>query len=209
MPPPVSSQSPRGLPWSSRRLALQAWFSWQLFRQNGRLVARVSVLERTLAGEAAPVAHAALEIGDPVPAFELPDLDGARRTLDDLLAPGAPFALLFSDPGCAACGPLLDRLAELDDGGEEPIDVVVISRGDAAEERARLNGNMPATVLLQEAHEVAELCGVPAVPTAFVVDARGRLASEAVAGEEAIEALISSWRRPAPELAVVGAGGRE
>ena len=188
-------------------IALQAWFSWQLFRQNGRLVARVSVLERALAGDAAPVQHSALEIGDPVPSFALPDLEGARRSLDDLLAPGAPFALLFSDPGCAACGPLLGRLAEVGDEQEAPIEIVVISRGDAAEERTRMNGHLPATVLLQEAHEVADLCGVPAVPTAFVVDAAGRLASEAVAGQEGIEELISSWRRPAPELAVVSGGG--
>ena len=71
-----------------------------------------SVLERALAGEPRRSSSGALEIGDTVPAFELPDLGGARRSLDELLAPGAPFALLFSDPGCAACGPLLDRLAE-------------------------------------------------------------------------------------------------
>jgi hypothetical protein len=146
-------------------------------------------------------------VGEPVPEFELPEIGGARRSLGDLLAPGAPFALLFSDPDCAACGPLLDRLGDLGAIGGEGLEVVLVTRGPA--ERTRLNGHAPATVLLQEAHEVADLLGVPAVPSAFVVDAGGRAATELVAGQEAIEVLISSWRGRLPELAVVGGGGRQ
>ena len=186
-------------------IAFQAWFSWQLFRQNGRLVARVGVLERNAAGE--PPKAEGVPVGEPVPEFELPEIGGARRSLADLLAPGAPFALLFSDPECAACGPLLDRLGDLGAIGGDGLEVVLVTRGTAEAERTRLNGHAPATVLLQEAHEVADLLGVPAVPSAFVVDAGGRAATELVSGQEAIEALIASWRGELPELPVVGAGG--
>ncbi len=189
-------------------LGVQAWFSWHLFRQNGRLVARVSVLERNLADQSATARQPALELGEPVPGFELPDLDGEPRSLDELLAPGEPIALVFSDPACAACGPLLVRLDELGEERRHPIELVLISRGDPADERTRLNGHTPATVLLQEAHEVADLCGVAAVPTALVVDAGGRVASEAVSGQEAIEELITSWWQPANELVVNAGGGR-
>ena len=55
---------------------------------------------------------------------------------------------------------------------------MLVTRGSADEERTRLNGHAPATVLLQEAHEVADLLGVPAVPSAFIVDAAGHAATE-------------------------------
>jgi hypothetical protein len=74
-------------------VAVQALFLVQLFRQNGRLLGRLDVLDaRTRTGPA---------IGDPAPA-SLGPLD-------------VPVTLLFSDPSCGHCAGLVDAVAERDD----------------------------------------------------------------------------------------------
>jgi uncharacterized membrane protein YphA (DoxX/SURF4 family) len=78
-------------------------FSWQLFRQNGRLLDRVSRLEAGHTHDA----KSGLPIGEPAPRSVLPDLDGHDVVLDDLLALGRGALLVFTDPACGHCDPLL------------------------------------------------------------------------------------------------------
>ena len=78
-----------------------AWFSWQLLRQNGRLLLRLDAQTSELgAGETyAP----GLAVGEIAPAFARESLDGQPLSLEALLAPGRPVALVFTDPDCGAC----------------------------------------------------------------------------------------------------------
>jgi peroxiredoxin len=186
-------------------LASQAWFSFQLFRQHGRLIARIQELERdgaTVAG-----AKEGLELGDAVPAFDLATLDGGRRSLEDLLAPGRPLALVFTDPDCAACDALLPELGRLGQERAAELEIALISRGTEAQNRAKLNGTVLENVLLQEQRELAEACRVRGVPGAFIVGADGRVATPVVSGKEAIEGVLSFSAAAPAVLEVVQAGG--
>jgi len=78
-------------------IALHVSFSYQLFKQNGRLVARIDALER--GGAARPPG---LGVGDPAPPFRLRDLDGRPVALAELLAEG-PLLLVFGDARCESC----------------------------------------------------------------------------------------------------------
>lgn len=179
-------------------VVLQLWWSLQLFRQSGRLIARIHVLEMTLADGPADDASG-LGLGESVPPFELLDTDGRRWSLAGLLVPGRPVALVFSDPECPACDALA---AELPDRMDVDVDVVVITR---AGDSARYAG--VGTVLLQQQHEVAFACRVSGVPTAFLVDPDGRVSSAIASGAPAILNLLAGERSPAPVLEITSVAG--
>jgi peroxiredoxin len=188
-------------------LGLQAWFSWQLFRQHGRLIARIESLERGGLPTARGGMIEALQPGDAIPQFELPDLHGEPRSLEDLLVPGRPLALVFSDPLCGACDRLLPELARLADHNADDLEVVLVSRGTAAENRAKLNGTVFEHVLLQEDRELATPLGVDRVPSAVIVGSDGRVASPVVSGQADIERLLDPSPRADARLELVSVGG--
>lgn len=72
-------------------IGLGGWLGFQLVHQNGRLLAHMAALEQRLGTATAPVlpppalppqpaAPPSLPLGSAAPAFELPDLNGARRS---------------------------------------------------------------------------------------------------------------------------------
>jgi peroxiredoxin len=187
-------------------LAVQLFVSYQLLRQNGRLLDRVRALEERL-GRDAESAVGSVEIGDPAPQFALPDLDGELRTLGELLAPGRPLLLAFSDPDCAACSGLLPVLAHARSalaGGHE---FAVITRGTADRARAWAGALALGPVLLQSGFEVSDRYGVRQVPSAALIGADGRLARALVVGPAAIEQLIDALPPVHLDPITVGAGG--
>jgi hypothetical protein len=182
-------------------------FSWQLTRQNGRLLERLDALEGAERRERGILAGP----GEPMPRFELPDLAGHRVTLEELLAPGRGVVLVFTDPGCHACDPLMPvigrRRRSLGDG---PIPVL-ISRGDAAANEAKVAEHGIELILLQEGFDLPKSVGVAGMPGAIAVDREGRIASEPTLGTEAVRELLEapdSVDDPIPELRLtrVGAG---
>ncbi|HEY2603267.1 MAG TPA: MauE/DoxX family redox-associated membrane protein [Thermoleophilaceae bacterium] len=183
-------------------VAAQLLFSWQLFRQNGRLIVRIRALEE--GPPAAPARHG-LDPGEVAPPFALPDLDGRPLTLGDLLARGRTVALVFSDPGCGACIDLLPALARAErERGD--LTLALVTTGEALENRMRLDGAGLSTVLLQDEHEVAKAYEVKGMPAATLVDLSGRIAGKLAVGGPRVEELLSA-RASAP-LEVVQAGAR-
>ncbi len=75
--------------------------SWQLLRQNGRLLGRLDALEEANRRDAGIVAVP----GEPMPAFEFPDMSGRPVSLAELLQEGRGVLLLFTHPDCHACSP--------------------------------------------------------------------------------------------------------
>lgn len=104
-----------------------SWLSWQLLRQNGRLLLRLDAQTAELgAGETyAP----GLAVGEIAPAFARESLDGRPLSLEALLAPGRPVALVFTDPDCGACRAPLEHAARVQHDGE--LTVAIVARGDA------------------------------------------------------------------------------
>jgi len=158
--------------------------SLQLMHQNGRLLARLEVLEASVLGRAMAPAPAGKvsgqPVGSPAPDFLVWDEDESVYSLADLLAPGEPVVLAFTDPECPGCrtiGPFLDRARA---AGTQ---VALITRGD--------RGPLPGA-LRQLDREVMVAYRAHVVPSAVVVDADGRIASELARGADAVAELLDS-----------------
>jgi hypothetical protein len=142
---------------------LQAWFAWQLFRQHGRLLERLRLVE---AGTTGQEESFGLQIGEPAPKLEL-NSHGGAQTLDDLLAPGRALALVFSDPDCGACAELAPRL-----------------------EQVRASHASLEIALIEDDRRATEAYFIRTVPSAVIVDSEGRIASATVSGDRAVEDLL-------------------
>jgi hypothetical protein len=127
-------------------VVLNGLFSWQLLRQNGRLLERVRALENP---SGLPIGTAAPEL--------------------DVLTPGEPVALVFSEPDCGACAELEPRLERLRQARADSFEIAVVS------------GNMEALAAYR----------IPAVPSATIVGADGRIASTTASGVAAVEQLLA------------------
>ena len=176
-------------------MVLHVAFSWQLFAQNGRLLERVSALEAALGGGARKPTVESLRIGDRAPDFALSNLEGDMVTLRELLRPGRGVVLVFTDPGCGHCHPLLPALGRVR-GDDEPA-LAVISRGSPEQNRANAREHGITSMLLQHDFEIAEAYRTYGMPSAYLVDAGGRIASEHAGGPEAVGKLLAP-----PSLAV-------
>jgi Methylamine utilisation protein MauE/AhpC/TSA family len=180
--------------------------SWQLMRQNGRLLARLDALETGGRRDDAVLAG----IGEPMPAFELPDLIGRPVSLAELLEEGRGVLLIFTDPDCHACGPLLPEIGRLQRDPAADPRPVVISRGDAAANEAKVAENGLRQVLLQEGFDLPRSVGVEGMPGAIELDHEGWIVGAPALGTDAVGALLREVERSDgadPILEVVKIGG--
>lgn len=172
--------------------AAQAAFSWQLFKQNGRLLVRLADLETATTRDEA---DGRPPVGSLAPAFALPDLDGVGVTLDDLLARGRGALLFFTDPGCGHCETVLPAVSAAQ-ADPSSLPVAVISRGDAQANRARAAEYGIAQVLLQDDYEVAQSYGVRGMPGVVLLDPQGLIAAGSVEGADEVGDLLAGLVPP-------------
>ena len=174
-------------------------FAMSMLRRHGQLLLRIDALEEALAehGIAVPEAVPAaapegLPVGDPAPAFELPDLRHRRVSLRSLTARQRPVMLVFTDPGCGPCTALLPQLAEWQREHAQSLGLALISRGDRDANIAHAREHDLRDVLLQSDREVSERFGVSGTPSAVLIDGDGSIASPVHAGADAITALLAA-----------------
>lgn len=187
-------------------------FCVELMRQNGRLLERLDALEGADGSAAGGVPAAAITryAGTPVPSFALPDLSGREVSLEGLLAEGRELLLLFSDPGCHACNPVLPALARLQrEPGDGPLPIVM-SLGDPEMNRVKASEHGLERVLIQPDFDLARVLGVNGMPGAVLVDREGRVAAEPVQGTDRVADLLATAppARPAATLEVTMGGRR-
>ncbi len=181
-------------------VAANGWFSWHLLKQNGRMLTRLRALEvATAMPEASSVPTESLE-GRPAPQFALPTTERIPLSLDELLAPGLPLALIFSDPDCAGCVSLAKRLPRIQEELSGSLEIAMITQERAGGATDRLLDDSSIPTLLQKGWEVARQYHVAAVPSAVLVSVDRTIASPVATGGDAVERLLSS-RRPS-ELGV-------
>lgn len=126
--------------------------------------------------------------GQPAPPIELRTIDDEEFSLAGFR--GQPSVVLFWDPACIFCrqmGPDL-RQFEQSAGSALP-NIVVVSTGSAEENRS-LGFRSP--IVLDPSQQTMKSFGVAGTPMAVLVDAEGRVASEAAAGAAAVIALAES-----------------
>lgn len=192
-------------------LAAGGWLLLQIIAQNGRLLVRVEALEAQL-GVASPNGSAAsagaraegLPVGTPAPAFALPDLDGARVTLDDLRRAGQPMLLLFTDPDCGPCTELLPEIVTWQRIHADRLTTAVISTGTPAANRAKAEGAGLRRILLQDDFEVGQAYRVAGTPSAVLVNADGTVGSPVAGGAVAIRALVAPPTAPRQMVPMAG-----
>jgi thiol-disulfide isomerase/thioredoxin len=116
--------------------------------------------------------------------FSLADEDGQKRTIDSLLAPGAPVLLVFSHPGCAACHALLPEVGRWQAHFAGRITIAVVTRGVPERYRPATDPNVYRRLgmepfLVDTGGAVARAYGITATPSAVLIDKYGRITSTA------------------------------
>jgi peroxiredoxin/uncharacterized membrane protein YphA (DoxX/SURF4 family) len=135
-----------------------------------------------------------LPIGSAAPAFELPDLDGRPMSLEELR--GEPALVLFWGTSCGFCTRMLPDLkaweASRKNGSPR---LLVVSNGTVETNRAQ---GVASPVLIDPKFEVGSAFGATGTPSAVLVDAEGKIASNVVVGADAVLDLANG-RRPAAQ----------
>jgi len=132
-----------------------------------------------------------LPVGAEAPALELSSLDGESVSLATFQ--GGHTLLLFWNPACGFCRAMYDDLIawESSANGVTPR-LVIVSSGDEASTRAE---GFSSLVLLDKSYEAGAAFGADGTPMAVIVGADGRVASEVVAGAEAVFDLANGKPR--------------
>jgi len=176
-------------------------FCRELLVQNGRILARLEALEaRVAAGHGAAPAERETRVGRPVPSFTAPDLDGRVWTAEELIG-DRPLLLFFLAANCGPCDELLPDLTAWVGELADRATIRAIVSGDEERSRAKVAGGREAIALLDPPDHISPRLGAPGTPSAVLIDAEGRFASDVAAGRPAIESLVESVRRlrpPAP-----------
>ena len=131
--------------------------------------------------------------GTLAPAFDLPSLEGARVTLQDLVANDRHAILIFTSPDCRHCQALFPEITQWQEADPGVLSLALLTRGAAADNREKVEEFGIRNVLLQGGSEVAEAYQATATPTAVVVDPARRIASRVAAGAVAIRQLVEAW----------------
>jgi len=138
------------------------------------------------------------KIGEPAPAFSLPNLSGKRVHLSDFR--GSSTLLLFWDPGCGFCQRMLEDLkaweAHPPKGAPK---VLVVSTGSVETNRAL---GLRSTVVLDQNMSVGSTFGANGTPMAVLIDTRGKIASALAAGAPAVLALAGADTERSPSMSV-------
>ncbi len=195
-----------------------AWLGWQVLRQNGRILLRLDDVEQRLhelefgeaeeLSEKTPAAQDAgnrfgnrslarskinrsgLKAGTVAPEFRLPRLDGRGEfALSELR--GRLVLLVFSDPHCGPCTAVAPQLEKFH--REQPeIEVVMISRGEPKENRAKVKEHdLTFTIVLQQQWEISRQYAMFATPIAYLIDEQGVIAADVAVGVDPILALLN------------------
>ena len=156
-----------------------------------------------------------LAVGDPAPAFSLPDTFGERHALPDgdgtlatvvvFTCNHCPYALAWHDRILAVARDYAERGVRMlainpNDGERYPRDSY-----EAMQRRVEADGGWPIPYLRDESQEVARAYGARTTPDVFVVDGAGRVAyrgaPDADSGDPSLDA---AWLRPALDDVLAG-----
>ncbi|MFZ2107493.1 MAG: TlpA disulfide reductase family protein [Roseiarcus sp.] len=129
----------------------------------------------------------AVKVGDRAPLLGFHDLDGKTVSMKDFH--GRQTLLLFWNPACGFCQKMLEALRVWEaNASPSAVNLILISTGTVQVNRAM---NLRSTIVLDQNFQAGSAFGANGTPMAVLLDGKGRLASNVVAGAEPIFALIS------------------
>jgi len=153
-------------------------------------------------GKVHPNGHAATQqaeligskVGEPAPEVRLADLKGAEVSLQDDFG-GQESLVLFWNPGCGFCQQMLPDLKEWESNAPEGAPkLVVVSAGS---EEANREMELTSPVLLDQQFATGRAFGASGTPSAVLVDAQGKVASEVAVGAPAVMELAGAGQTQA------------
>lgn len=185
-------------------IAACSWLSWQLLRQNGRILLRLEELEkrfdrlefgatRTLNHSLArsKIKRDGLNAGTTAPDFRLPRVDGGGELSLSALR-GRRVLIVFSSPRCEPCNQLAPKL-ETFYRGRTDLQLVMIGKGEPAENRAKVKEHgLSFPVVLQQGWVISRTYAIFATPAAYLIDEEGVIAHDVAVGVEPILDLLAS-----------------
>lgn len=134
-----------------------------------------------------------LDPGAPAPGFVAQDEAGASVTLDDLLEPGLPLLLLFTNPACGPCIDLLPEVAAWQDAYADRITIAIATGADDEADEIDATG-APAhgleRVLVDHDLAIYDAFRAAGTPSAVLIAPDGTIASHVAPGSEWIEQLL-------------------
>jgi thiol-disulfide isomerase/thioredoxin len=171
---------------------------WQIILQQGRLLLRLDALEQRIVATAVPAAQhvptpaLGLPVGTPAPDLNLIDLHGEMVRLPDVLAPGRPALLLFTNPFCGPCQALLPDIVRWQREFTGLFTLVLVGEGSAEDNQAKITSQGTGLmILLQRKREVAESYQAWGTPAAVLLRSDGSIGSALAAGADPIRALVA------------------
>ena len=179
-----------------------------LVRANGRIGSAVAsgteaikgLVARTLApagettmrlGRGASEEERGVPVGAAAPPIKLSDLKG--RTVELVRFRGHDTLVLFWNPGCGFCQRMLDDLKswEAAEAVGKPR-LLVVSTGTPEANRAM---GLRAPLVLDQGFTVGRSFGAGGTPSAVLVDAEGRIASQVAVGAQAVLSIAAPISR--------------
>lgn len=136
-----------------------------------------------------------IPIGAPAPSFNLSSLRGNTVTLDALAGRAQPILLLFVSPTCIPCRELLPLAQAWERDYREHLTVVLITKGNAEENRAKFSRFEFEHLLLPGDSKPDEVFRIQWTPAAVLIGRDLRVQSLVASGVEAIKVLVEKFLR--------------
>ena len=132
-----------------------------------------------------------LKIGEEAPEIKLEDLSGKEVSLKEDFE-GEEILVLFWNPGCGFCQQMLPdlKLWEENPPNEAPRLLMVSAGTEEANEAMGLS----SPVMLDQQFAAGRSFGAGGTPSAVLVDAEGKIASEVAVGAPAVLELAGAGR---------------
>jgi len=137
---------------------------------------------------AAPTVPAAQKVGEEAPEVKQPDLEGNTVALADFR--GQQTLVLFWNPGCGFCQQMLPDLKEWE--SEAPKGAPKLLAVSAGSEETNRKMGLTSPVLLDQQFATGRAFGASGTPSAVLVDAEGKIASEVAVGAPAVMELAGA-----------------
>jgi thiol-disulfide isomerase/thioredoxin len=144
--------------------------------------------------EDAPAMPQTLAIGEQAPEVKLEDLSGNEVSLKEDFG-GDETLVLFWNPGCGFCQQMLDDLKEWEQNPPQGAPkLLMVSAGT---EEANKQMGLESPVVLDQHFSIGRQYGAGGTPSAVLVDAEGKVASEVAIGAPAVLELAVGGRTEA------------
>lgn len=169
---------------------------FRVMRSYGQVLLRLEQVEDALADAGLsrqpepgmpPNGHAP---GTAAPDFSLSDTLGGTSTLDELLEPGLPLLVLFTNPTCGPCAELMPMVSTWRSEHGKALTIEVVSTGEPDAVRAEAEEHGLDRLLIDEGLAMSRAYEANGTPSAVMISPEREIASWVASGSDWVERLL-------------------